>query len=258
MTSAKPAEAGADAQPRWQLSDFEIGKPLGKGKFGNVYLAREKQSQYVVALKVLFKKQLIQSNVEHQLRREIEIQAHLRHPNILRLYGYFYDADKVYLILEYAARGELYKELQKLERFDEKRAATYLVQLAKAISYCHSKHVIHRDIKPENLLVGLSGEIKIADFGREHDSFVDNWSLGVLAYEFLFGGPPFEAPGHQDTYRRIVRVDLKFPSEPVVSDGAKDFIEKLLVKDTKQRLALDQMAGRLTTDTGSGNPLGGP
>lgn len=49
------------------------------------------QSKYVVALKVLFKNQLQQSQVEHQLRREIEIQSHLRHPNILRLYGYFYD-----------------------------------------------------------------------------------------------------------------------------------------------------------------------
>ena len=61
---------------------------------------------------MLFKNQLQQSNVEHQLRREIEIQSHLRHPNILRLYGYFYDSTRVYLILEYAARGELYKELQ--------------------------------------------------------------------------------------------------------------------------------------------------
>lgn len=74
-----------------QLSDFDIGKPLGRGKFGNVYLAREKKSKYIVALKVLFKNQLQQSHVEHQLRREIEIQSHLRHPNILRLYGYFYD-----------------------------------------------------------------------------------------------------------------------------------------------------------------------
>jgi serine/threonine protein kinase len=56
-----------------------------------VYLAREKRSKYIVALKVLFKNQLQESHVEHQLRREIEIQSHLRHPNILRLYGYFYD-----------------------------------------------------------------------------------------------------------------------------------------------------------------------
>ena len=78
---------------RWSVWDFEIGKPLGNGKFGNVYLAREKKSKYVVALKVLFKNQLQKSAVEQQLRREIEIQSHLRHPNILRLFGYFYDEE---------------------------------------------------------------------------------------------------------------------------------------------------------------------
>ena len=64
---------------RWTLENFEIGRPLGKGKFGNVYLAREKKSKFVVALKVLFKSQLQKSHLEHQLRREIEIQSHLRY-----------------------------------------------------------------------------------------------------------------------------------------------------------------------------------
>jgi len=89
--AAAGSSAGARPMQSWQLDDFDIGRPLGRGKFGNVYLAREKRSQYIVALKVLFKSQLAQSNVEHQLRREIEIQSHLRHPNILRMYGYFYD-----------------------------------------------------------------------------------------------------------------------------------------------------------------------
>lgn len=252
----------------WQLTDFDIGKPLGRGKFGNVYLARERGSKYVVALKVLFKNQLQQSNVEHQLRREIEIQSHLRHPNILRLYGYFYDSTRVYLILEYAAKGELYKELQRAGRFDERRTATYIASLAKALIYCHSKHVIHRDIKPENLLLGLNGELKIADFGWSvhapnsrrktlcgtldylppemvegalHDDRVDIWSLGVLCYEFLIGQPPFEAAGHSETYKRILRVDLKFPTSPVVSAGAQDLIRRLLVKAPLDRMPLDQV-----------------
>ena len=67
------------------MEDFEIGRPLGKGKFGNVYLAREKQSKFILALKILFKAQLEKVGVEHHLRREVEIQSHLRHPNILRL-----------------------------------------------------------------------------------------------------------------------------------------------------------------------------
>ena len=66
-----------------------------------------------MALKVLSKKQLVQKNVEHQLRREIEIQSHLNHENILKMYGFFWDKKKIYLILEYAPGGELYKELQK-------------------------------------------------------------------------------------------------------------------------------------------------
>ena len=247
-----------------------------------MYLAREKKTKFIVALKVLFKSQLQKSNVEHQLRREIENQSHLRHPNILRLCkaldtpftpgrisnslaqtlpplsspsnvsancgpsaavrrvgslaraslrrprsvadAYFYDATRVYLILEYAPKGELYKELTACTRFDEPRTATYIRQLAEALKYCHSKHVIHRDIKPENLLLGLKGNLKIADFGwsvhapssrrttlcgtldylppemiegKEHDEMVDIWSLGVLCYEFLVGEPPFEAEGHK-------------------------------------------------------------
>lgn len=271
IPSVRPrTESGASNRLRsWQLADFDIGRPLGRGKFGNVYLAREKNSKYIVALKVLFKNQLQQSNVEHQLRREIEIQSHLRHPNILRLYGYFYDANRVYLILEYAAKGELYKELQRAGRFDERRTATYIASLAKALIYCHSKHVIHRDIKPENLLLGLNGELKIADFGWSvhapnsrrktlcgtldylppemvegslHDDRVDIWSLGVLCYEFLYGQPPFEAAGHSETYKRILKVDLKFPSTPVVvSSGAQDLIRKLLVKSPADRLPLSQV-----------------
>lgn len=151
----------------WELSNFDIGRPLGRGKFGNVYLAREKDTKFVVALKVLFKKQIQRDNVEHQVRREIEIQSHLRHPNILRLYGFFHDPARIYLILEYAPKGALYKELQSQpnKRLDERRTAGYILSLADALIYLHERDVIHRDIKPENLLLGHNGELKIADFG---------------------------------------------------------------------------------------------
>lgn len=69
------------------------------------------------------------------------------------------------MILEFAARGELYKELQRQGRFPEQQSAEYIAQMAGALDYCHSKNVIHRDIKPENLLLSIEGELKIADFG---------------------------------------------------------------------------------------------
>ncbi|MEQ2171884.1 hypothetical protein GOODEAATRI_015154, partial [Goodea atripinnis] len=112
----------------------------------------------------------------------------------------------------------------------------YIMELADALHYCHTKNVIHRDIKPENLLLGGNGELKIADFGwsvhtpssrrstlcgtldylppemiegKTHDEKVDLWSLGVLCYEFLVGKPPFEAKTHDETYRRISRVRIQ-------------------------------------------------
>jgi len=101
---------------RWSIDDFEVGKPLGRGKFGRVYMARERNSQYIVALKCISKNKLIKWNVEHQLRREIEIQTHLDHENILKLYGFFWDHRRIYLILEFAPGGELYKELKRSVR----------------------------------------------------------------------------------------------------------------------------------------------
>lgn len=117
------SSAGPKQGKRWGLSDFEVGRKLGSGKFGNVYLAREKKTHFIVAIKVLFKTQLEKAGVEHQLRREVEIQSNLRHVNVLRLFCYFYDEKRIYLVLEYAARGELYRKLTSAGKFSEKNAA---------------------------------------------------------------------------------------------------------------------------------------
>lgn len=243
-----------DGVQRWNLRDFEIGKALGRGKYGIVYRAKVKRTKQIVALKVLDKEQLQRDDMYSQLRQEVEIHSRLKHPNILQLFGYFYDPKRVYLILEYAAGGELYKIMKKQPdgKFDEKTAAHYIAQLASALSYCHSFNVIHRDVKPENLLISQDGLLKLADFGwaahdrrgyngymstarlhvrggisacpeendrmasinhgnrrttmcgtldylapemvhgKAYDETVDNWTVGVLAYELLVGVPPFE------------------------------------------------------------------
>ncbi|KAL4880502.1 kinase-like domain-containing protein [Aspergillus karnatakaensis] len=251
------------------LGMFEIGKPLGKGKFGRVYLAKERSSGFVCALKVLHKSELQQGGVQKQVRREIEIQSNLRHPNVLRLYGHFQDSKRIFLILEFAGRGELYKHLRKEHRFPEWKAAQYIAQMTSALKYLHKKHVMHRDIKPENILVGIHGEIKISDFGwsvhapnnrrqtmcgtldylppemlkpGSQDNFysekVDLWSLGVLTYEFLVGEAPFEDTPVQ-TQKRIARADMQVPS--FVSPEARDLIKRLLVLDPEKRITLDEI-----------------
>jgi len=75
--------------------------------------------------------------------------------------------------------------------------------------------------------------------GHPHDHNVDIWALGVLCYEFLTGRPPFESGNHKDTYKKITNLEIKFPS--YISEGARDLIRKLLVKDPKKRLHLSQL-----------------
>ena len=90
----------------------------------------------------------------------------MRHKNILPMYGFFSDEDRVYLILEYSNGGELYEDLKSYvgQRYPESIASNYIKQVVEALKYMHSKNVIHRDIKPENLLKCF-GTIKISDFG---------------------------------------------------------------------------------------------
>ncbi|KAI9695096.1 MAG: spindle assembly checkpoint kinase [Bogoriella megaspora] len=260
------------AQPilkRLHFGNFEIGRSLGKGKFGRVYLARERTSGCICALKVLHKNEIQQNGVEKQVIREIEIQSNLSHPNLLKLYGHFSDKKRIVLILEFAGHGELYKYLRKANRFSERKSAQYIAQMANALRYLHRKYIIHRDIKPENILVGMHGEIKLADFGwsvhapnsrrdtmcgtldylppemadplrtnKHYDEKVDLWSLGVLMYEFLVGEAPFEDSPVM-TRKRIAKADMTIPS--FVSSEAQDLIKRLLVLDANKRMPLDQV-----------------
>lgn len=259
---------GKGQSRQWKLTDFEIGKRLGKGKFGKVYCVREKRSGFICALKVMSKQEILSYHIEKQIIREIEIQANILHENCLALYGWFQDDQNVYLVVEYAAYGELYRTLTKLKRLSDPLASYYIYQVARALKHLHSKHLVHRDLKPENILIHLNQRIKLADFGwsayigntsgstrrttmcgtldylppemveaRQHDERVDVWALGVLLYELLVGHPPFEEKHAGDTYKRIARVDFSVPDW--VDPDARDLLERLLRYDADRRITLD-------------------
>lgn len=248
----------------YSLKDFEIGRPLGNGRFGKVYLAREKRTHAIIALKIMNKKTLQKSNYEKQTRREIEIQSHLDHPNILKMLGFFWDEKRIYYILEYASSGELYKILlnQPLGRFDESKTSKYMRQIIESLIYLHEKNIIHRDIKPENLLLS-HGLVKISDFGwsihapnvkrktlcgtldylcpemvesQFHDEMVDVWCLGILCFEFATGSPPFESGSKEGTYRRIRDLDVRFPG--YLSEDIVGFIRLFLKRKPGDRVDL--------------------
>eukprot|EP01129_Flabellula_baltica_P009379 TRINITY_DN3821_c0_g1_i1.p1 TRINITY_DN3821_c0_g1~~TRINITY_DN3821_c0_g1_i1.p1 ORF type:complete len:336 (-),score=62.58 TRINITY_DN3821_c0_g1_i1:170-1177(-) len=248
------------------IDDFEKGPLLGQGNFGQVYMARELRSKFIVALKVLYKEKLKEAQQEYLIKREIEIQSSLNHPHINRLYDYFYDKKNIYIVLEYAPGGSVFDALLKSGKFTPKRSARYISQLCDALDYLHTKNIVHRDIKPENLLLTLDDEVIIADFGwsvtagvakrhtlcgtpdylapemiyqQGHDKSLDIWCLGILLFEFLTGNAPFAEGEERKTYLRIVKHDIRYPSS--LSAEAVDLIELMLQENPGNRIPVHQI-----------------
>ena len=148
------------------------------------------------------------------LFNEIANQTSLKHPNIMKMYGYFHNYNNIYLILEYIAGGNLSRW-----PFDTKTVAKYTHDLSVALAYMHFNKIAHRDLKLENLLLGPNGTIKIADFGfsveipigksrmsdlgslynqppdmvlcQGHNYTTDAWTLGVIVFALLTDKLPF-------------------------------------------------------------------
>lgn len=246
------------------IDDFELGKPLGTGRFGQVWLARHKESGYIVSIKMMQMAQIKTETDVKNLRREVEVHLALNHQNILKMYGYFYDSIRLYFILEYAGKGDIWKVLHENGHFSESKASNYILQICNALEYMHSRNIIHRDIKPENILIGCDDQLKVADFGWSvynndkkrltfcgtaeylppemckediYDFHADIWCLGILCYEFCTGSTPFSGKNSlRATKQRIISMDLEFP--PYLSDECIDFINKCCQKDPLQRISL--------------------
>ncbi|OMJ82312.1 hypothetical protein SteCoe_17027 [Stentor coeruleus] len=260
---------GAEKEPN--VSDFEslTKKAIGEGAFGEVYKVRHKVSRELYAIKVVNKKKVTDANLLPQLRREIRIMYSLNHPHIVKLYNHFEDDDNFYLVLELAEGGTVFQKLAKFKSFDEAAAAQYMREVILAVEYLHSRDppIIHRDIKPENLLLdkeGRDGRIKLADFGwsnffnpdrsrmtycgtldylapeminqQGHSTNLDLWNLGVLLFEFLTGGAPFQASNQAAMFEKILKVRITFPKN--FPPLAKDLITKLLKANPSERIQL--------------------
>jgi calcium-dependent protein kinase len=171
-----------------KLKDFyRIGKLIGSGAFGDVRICLHKESNSQRAVKILYKANMTEDD-ERMLLNEINILRDLDHPNIVKMYEFFQDEKRYYIITEICKGGELFDEIIDKGHFTEKDAAIILRQLLSCINYCHGRSIVHRDIKPENILLESNKDfnnVKIIDFGisviKEPEVFIEE-SIGTPYY----------------------------------------------------------------------------
>jgi len=243
-------------------TDFEFLSVIGKGSFGKVLLARHRQEQTLLAVKLLSKELIVSNNeVDHIMCERRVLSLNTAHPFLVGLHSSFQTKDKLYLVMDYVSGGELFFRLQKEKRFSESRTRFYGAEIASALGYLHVNNIIYRDLKPENILLDAEGHVMLTDFGlckegvgeattfcgtaeylcpellrREpYDRAVDWWCLGAVMYEMITGLPPFYSRNQAEMYERILSAPLEFKKD-VVSPPARSLLSELLVKDKNQRL----------------------
>ena len=254
-------------------AEYEPEGQLGEGGYGQVYLVRHKKMNLFRAMKVIPVKSKASGEKTDE---EIELLKQLDHPNIVKLFEYFSDDDKYYLITEYCKGGDLFDLIKKKKKFSELSAAYIMFQIFRALIYCHNTHhLIHRDIKPENIVVfGKNNaredlyDIKLIDFGiskifnkveKNNDNRIkgslnyiapevlegkynekcDIWSCGVILYILVIGEYPFVGKNKSEILKKIRKGDYSFPNGFVekASNDIRDLIIKCLNINPNERIS---------------------
>ncbi|XP_053862918.1 citron Rho-interacting kinase isoform X4 [Malaclemys terrapin pileata] len=256
------------------VKDFEVKSVVGSGHFTEVQVVREKVTGDVYAMKVMNKESLLAREHVSFFEAELNILSRSSGTWIPQLHYAFQDKKNLYLVMEYQPGGDLLSLLNRYEdQLDESMVQFYLAELVLAIHSVHQMGYVHRDIKPENVLIDRLGHIKLVDFGSaakmtanktvnarlpvgtpdymapemltvlngdgkaSHGPECDWWSLGIIAYDMIYGKSPFTEGTATKTFNNIMNFQrfLKFPEDVKVSNEFLDLVQSLLC-GLKERL----------------------
>ena len=251
---------------------FESISPINHGSFGMVFMARDLQTNDLVAIKCLTKRSAVaesdSSFAVDERSEELACHAELgSHPNIVNLIHSFETDAHIYLVLEFCSRGDLYGAIRSgTGPLETEHVRQFMLQLIDAVAYIHSKGLYHRDIKPENIFLTQSGEMKLGDFGlatsdkwtyeaavgsdrymspEQYDSagagycpeHADIWAIGICLLNVLFSRNPFTAPTELDPLFLDFSRDRQslFDVFPTMSQDTYEVIAQCMSLDPRKR-----------------------
>ncbi|KAI0347180.1 hypothetical protein BDW22DRAFT_502819 [Trametopsis cervina] len=161
-----PSVAPAPRTTPTSIKDFEIIKPISKGAFGSVFLAKKKVTGDYFAIKVLKKADMISKNQITNVKAErMILMKQSESPFVAKLYFTFQSKENLYLVMEYLNGGDCAALIKSLGNLPEEWTKNYIAEVVLGLESLHQRGIVHRDLKPDNLLIDQHGHLKLTDFG---------------------------------------------------------------------------------------------
>lgn len=262
----KDTHKANNTYPGTTLDYYRLIKMIGKGAFGKVFLGVHLLTGKHVAVKSIEKKYIKEESSQKKIFQEVLILKKMKHQKVIRLLEVFENKRYLFIVLEYASKGDLLRYVKRKGRLTEDVAKDLFKQIVSGLRYCHQNLVLHRDIKLDNLLLDENKNVKICDFGVSRfvkkgqvikeqcgtpayiapeiirdkgyeGCYADIWSLGVVLYAMVTGTVPFKADNIEELHKVILKGKYSIPG--YLSENCKDLLSKMLKLNPYSRINID-------------------